>query len=64
VTDRGTEPLFDCRNVAQAIIANRLMMLRRGNPSMSGPGPRDIQNAHELIRELESHGLTVTVLDA
>lgn len=33
----------------QALIANRLMMIRRGNPSMSGPHPGDWRNADALI---------------
>ena len=53
------EPQFDCRNVAHAIIANRLMMLRRGNPAMGGPSHHDRVLATDLICELESHGLMI-----
>lgn len=59
MSGEGDGPLFDCRNVAHAIIANRLMMIRRRQPAMGGPNPSDIRAATDLIRELESHGLRI-----
>lgn len=37
------------------IIANRLMMLRRGNPDMGGPSMQDRRWAKELVEDLLWH---------
>jgi hypothetical protein len=52
----GIEP--DARTIAHAVIANRLMMIRRGNPAMGGPSPQDYDRATDLVDELTEAGIT------